>query len=72
MSVLACDRRGCTNIMCDRFSSSYGYICDDCFEQLVKSSLTIAEFMSSSKEAEHVADCKLQACEEEFRRIGED
>jgi len=35
MSVLACDRRGCANIMCDRYSHTYGYICNDCFEELV-------------------------------------
>jgi len=35
MSVLACDRRGCDNIMCDRLSYQYGYLCEDCFQELV-------------------------------------
>jgi hypothetical protein len=35
MGVLACDRRGCTNIMCDRLGPG-GYICDDCFKKLVE------------------------------------
>lgn len=35
MSVLACRRRGCPNIMCDRCSSEYGHICHECFEELV-------------------------------------
>jgi hypothetical protein len=35
MSVLACDRRGCDNVMCDRYSHTYGYICNECFEELV-------------------------------------
>lgn len=35
MSVLACSRQGCENIMCDKYSYIYGYICDECFEGLV-------------------------------------
>ena len=37
MSVLACDRKGCQNIMCDRLSDDYGYICNECFEELLES-----------------------------------
>lgn len=51
MGVLACDRKGCKNIMCDRYSPKYGYICWECFNELleVHSSVTIAEFMESEK-----------------------
>lgn len=35
MGVLACDRRECENIMCDRFSAEYGYLCWECFEELL-------------------------------------
>lgn len=35
MSVLQCNRRGCPNIMCDRYSYNHGYLCDSCFEELV-------------------------------------
>ena len=35
MGVLACDRVYCENIMCSRVSDDYGYICDDCFHDLV-------------------------------------
>ncbi len=35
MGVNSCDRRDCDNIMCGRLSNEYGYICDDCFEELV-------------------------------------
>jgi len=46
MGVLACDREGCTNIMCDRLNDMYGYICNECFEELVNSGSTkIMEFM---------------------------
>jgi len=37
MSVMQCDRGGCENIMCDRYSSLYGYLCDECFEELITS-----------------------------------
>lgn len=35
MSVMQCDREGCESIMCDRYSSQYGYICDECFKELI-------------------------------------
>ena len=34
MGVLACDRSGCENVMCDRYSNTYGYICNSCFDEL--------------------------------------
>lgn len=35
MSVLACERRGCPNIMCDRLIlGGTRYICHDCFQEL--------------------------------------
>jgi len=51
MGVLSCNRYGCTNIMCSRLSPEYGYICDDCFEELVNSGIDtdIEEFMRSEK-----------------------
>jgi len=51
MSVLLCDRNGCENILCDRYSYTYGYICNECFEELVRLGIdcNIHEFMKSSK-----------------------
>jgi hypothetical protein len=49
MSVLSCNRNRCKNIMCNRHSHQYGYICDECFEQLVRSDLSITEFMKTNK-----------------------
>jgi hypothetical protein len=49
MSVLACDRAGCENIMCTRYSHEYGYICDDCFEELKKSKMPVPLFMRIDK-----------------------
>lgn len=51
MGVLACDRRGCENIMCDRYSYKHGYICNECFEELVSLGVrtSVSEFMNSLK-----------------------
>lgn len=35
MSVLACDRLDCENIMCDRLLFGRRYICDDCWKELL-------------------------------------
>jgi hypothetical protein len=32
MGVLACDRKGCNNIMCDYCVNNRWYICTDCIE----------------------------------------
>lgn len=37
MSVLSCDKKSCENVMCDRYSTRYGYICNTCFDELVAS-----------------------------------
>lgn len=49
MGVLSCDRRNCTNIMCDRHSWKYGYLCEECFDELVNrgTSVDLEEFMGS-------------------------
>ena len=51
MSVLVCSRNGCMRIMCERYSNSYGYICDECFAELVQLGITtsIETFMRSNK-----------------------
>jgi len=50
MSVLHCQRKGCSNIMCDRHSPEFGYICDECFEDLIRSPhVDICDFMHSEK-----------------------
>lgn len=51
MGVLACDRRGCRNIMCDNYSHEHGYICDECLKELKGKPYTdIGEFMETLKE----------------------
>lgn len=51
MGVLKCNRKDCDNIGCDRYSSEYGYICGECFEELVSTGPTtdIEEFMYRPK-----------------------
>lgn len=51
MGVLECSRRGCDHIMCDRYSSRFGYICNSCFDELVTTGPTtnVEEFMRSEK-----------------------
>jgi hypothetical protein len=50
MGVLACDRDGCTNIMCDRYSHNFGYICGDCFSEMVDYILVNGKFSSLSED----------------------
>ena len=51
MSVLACNRTGCKNVMCHLLSHTHGYICTECFNELVKRgpSANISLFMSTPK-----------------------
>jgi len=36
MGVMQCNRKGCDNILCNKYSSYYGYICEHCFDDLKK------------------------------------
>ncbi len=60
MGVLACDRYKCKNIMCDLLSHEYGYICSDCFAELVELGIgaDIESFMNSKKKTQHKFDEK--------------
>lgn len=51
MGVLACDRQGCTNIMCYYYSHEFGYLCSSCFEELVELNgrMTVEKFMRTEK-----------------------
>jgi hypothetical protein len=65
MGVKGCFRNCCTNIMCDRYSSNYGYICDECFEELINSVLSFTSFMSTPKNNQIKGTRRLMA-EKEF------
>ena len=51
MGVMGCNRRGCSSVCCNRLSSEFGYICDECFEELVESGPTtnIDHFLATIK-----------------------
>lgn len=71
MSVLQCNRKGCNNIMCDRHSHRYGYICDECFEELISlepkiSVDTFTNFMQSVKQEKEPGLLARTKCEDEF------
>lgn len=51
MSVKRCNRAGCSRVMCERYSPEYGYLCDECFNELeiLFPYFTIRAFMSLKK-----------------------
>lgn len=51
MGVLACDRNGCENVMCDNVSyERKEYLCDECKQELKGNGLcSIDTFMQNSK-----------------------
>ena len=55
MGVLPCCRLNCEHIMCDRYSSQYGYLCYECFEELVSCGLhqDIEDFLESPKKEDN-------------------
>lgn len=55
MGVKTCSRAGCENIMCDRYSEDYGYICYSCFQDLIDSGpeTNISSFMNIAKIQDH-------------------
>lgn len=52
MGAMTCDRRGCDNAMCDRHNDTHGYICNECFEELVRAypAVSVRRFMATPKE----------------------
>jgi len=34
MGVMACSRKGCDNILCERYNVNFGYVCNSCFDAL--------------------------------------
>ena len=67
MGVMPCGRRGCDNILCDRLSDEFGYICNECFRELVTSNLNIAEFMDTPHSEDlGTGETREKRLEEEF------
>ncbi len=51
MGVMACSREGCESVMCERYSSKYGYLCGECFDELfyLGAGADVGEFMESER-----------------------
>jgi len=61
--------------MCDRLSHRHGYICNECYEELVETNYpNWEEFMKTRKDEQAISpDSFKRMCEEEFpitRRFG--
>lgn len=71
MGVMACDRNECKSILCERYSRSFGYICNECFNELVKTRMPIGKFMSSEKDNSFENKCAdfYEIVNDEFPRI---
>jgi len=68
MGALSCFHCDCNNIMCSRYSYTYGYICNECFEELVSSNLDIDEFMNTPKQTNFFAPIeRREEMEKEFK-----
>jgi len=67
MGVMPCQREGCESILCDRYSRNYGYICNQCFNELVSlgPDVSIYCFMQSVKGEDRSVDA-LARLEDEF------
>ena len=64
MGIMPCSRRGCDSILCDIYSSKYGYICRNCYNELLDTYTSIASFMNTPK-----PDTGYRVPIEEHRRI---
>ena len=49
MGVMECNRIGCDTILCDRLSNEFGYICSECFDEMVKMNIDPKIFMKIRK-----------------------
>ena len=70
MGTMDCSRRGCENNLCDRYSPEYGYICNDCFKELLESVGTpIEKFMDTPKKDLHYGEVLKKAHQEYVKEV---
>lgn len=68
MGVLACDRHQCDNIMCDRYSHEFGYLCNTCFAELLEAnSVGFYKFMQTNPGTFGGSEIHRRNCESEFQ-----
>lgn len=46
---MGCNRKGCNNVMCDKYSTTFGYICYECYYEGIGQDLSVLEFMKTDK-----------------------
>lgn len=68
MGVKTCYRGNCNNILCECYSPEHGYICGECFEELVQRGpqADIGEFMRTQKPPENSEKAARARFEVEF------
>jgi len=73
MGVMGCDRNNCDNVMCDRLSDEYGYLCWECFDELVflGPETNISKFMDSHKKSTNREEAAKARFEVEFPKINQ-
>ena len=71
MSVMECSRIGCDNILCRRYSYTYGHLCQSCFDELCDSALTVGEFMNIPKPRNSKRESRYRELDEEFSTSGD-
>ena len=49
MEEIICSRKNCSETNCVRYSREFGYICEDCFAELVAKQLPVEDFLSTPK-----------------------
>lgn len=67
MKVVWCNRKGCTSALCSSYSQKYGYICDECLDELCKQhpDVSIEQFMNTKKQT----TLQKQKTAEQFRKL---
>jgi hypothetical protein len=66
--IMQCDRKGCENILCERLSDDLGYICNECFEELVAGTQQPKDFMKQEKPKNYESPDR-DWCEKIFRKL---
>ncbi len=67
MGVMECFRKDCEHILCARLSRKHGYICRDCFEELVRTNPDdIEAFMNTTPQGTDVPKWVEVKFDEEF------
>jgi hypothetical protein len=84
MSVMACGRRGCEQIMCDRcILDNTAYICGDCYDELCEWKKTWPKAMPAAEVRQRIVNFMRSRAgehrtilgseiEDEFRRLTDD